>query len=126
GICEVRINLKDDVTQNRQRVVELFRRLNQGGTKLDGLELMASKLKGFNSANEKFLFDIRDFDDIGFGQDEVIKLLFILQDNHKKNIADISETDSNFITENETRIKNVLIGTRGFLKNSNLYEFYNK
>ncbi|WP_452231396.1 GmrSD restriction endonuclease domain-containing protein [Lacinutrix sp. MEBiC02595] len=126
GICEVRINLKDDITKNRQRVVELFRRLNQGGTKLDGLELMASKLKGFNSANEKFLFDIRDFDDIGFGQDEVIKLLFILQDNHKKNIADISETDSNFITENEIRIKNSLIGTRGFLKNSNLYEFYNK
>lgn len=126
GICEVRINLKEDITKNRQRVVELFRRLNQGGTKLDGLELMASKLKGFNSANERFLFEIRDFDDIGFGQDEVIKLLFILQDNHKKNIADISETDSNFITKNETRIKNALVGTRGFLKHSNLYEFYNK
>lgn len=126
GICEVRINLKDDEIKNRQRVVELFRRLNQGGTKLEGLELMASKLKGFNSLNEKFLFDIRDFDDIGFGQDEVIKLLFILQDNHKKSIADIEQSDSDFITKNQNRIKNALKGTRTFLKNSNLYEYYNK
>jgi|SRR5690554_5483460 len=126
GICEVRINLKDDEIKNRQRVVELFRRLNQGGTKLDGLELMASKLKGFSASNEKFLFDIRDFDDIGFGQDEVIKLLFILQDNHKKSIADIDQSDSDFITNNDVRIKNALKGIRVFLKNSNLYEFYNK
>lgn len=126
GICEVRINLNDDIIKNRQRVVELFRRLNQGGTKLDGLELMASKLKGFNATNEKFLFDVRDFEDIGFGQDEVIKLLFILQDNHKKSIVDIDISDSNFITNNEIRIKNSLKGTRKFLINSNLYEYYNK
>tara|TARA_R110002020_G_scaffold75065_9_gene191445 strand:- start:3609 stop:5318 length:1710 start_codon:yes stop_codon:yes gene_type:complete len=126
GICEVRINLKDDLVKNRQRVVELFRRLNQGGTKLDGLELMASKLKGFDSSNEKFLFDIQKFEDIGFGQDEVIKLIFILQDNHRKNISDIDQADSDFITYSGNRIKSALIATRKFLQNSNLYEFYNK
>lgn len=54
GICEVRIDRKSDEVENRIRVVELFRRLNQGGTKLDGLELMASKLKGFDPRMKNF------------------------------------------------------------------------
>ena len=124
GICEVRLDKKNDEVENRIRVVELFRRLNQGGTKLDGFELMASKLKGYNPEHEIFLRDIEEFNDIGFGRDEVIKLIFILQDDHKKNIANISKLDSDFIEKNKDRIKCTLKGTRFFLEQSNLYKFF--
>jgi len=124
GICEVRLDKKYDEVQNRMRVVELFRRLNQGGTKLDGLELMASKLKGYNPENEKFLNEIEKFNDIGFGKDEVIKLIFILQDDHKKTVVNITKEDSDFIIIYKERIKAALKGTKLFLKQSNLYEFY--
>ncbi|NLM00572.1 MAG: DUF262 domain-containing protein [Treponema sp.] len=126
GICEVRIDRKYDEVENRIRVVELFRRLNQGGTKLDGLELMASKLKGFDPENEIFLQEIEEFDDIGFGKDEVIKLIFILQDDSKKSLANITKGDSDFIKNNKQRIKDALIGTRHFLEQSNLLEFFKK
>jgi len=117
---------KSDEVENRIRVVELFRRLNQGGTKLDGLELMASKLKGFDPENEKFLQEIEQFEDIGFGKDEVIKLIFILQDDHKKSLANITKEDSDFIKTQKDRVKEALNGTRLFLQQSNLFEFYSK
>lgn len=126
GICEVRIDRKSDEVENRIRVVELFRRLNQGGTKLDGLELMASKLKGFDPENEKFLQEIGQFEDIGFGKDEVIKLIFILQDDPKKSLANITREDSDFIKEKKERVIDTLNGTRLFLQQSNLFEFYTK
>ena len=124
GICEVRLDRKYNEIANRIRVVELFRRLNQGGTKLDGLELMASKLKGFNPKHEKFLQEIAKYSDIGFGKDEIIKLIFILQDNHKKTIVDITKDDSDFIENNKNRIESALEGTKLFLEQSNLYKFY--
>lgn len=124
GLCDVMINLNYDVIQNRQHVVELFRRLNQGGTKLDGLELMASKLKGFDPDNEIFLNEVKEFEDIGFSQDEIIKLIFILRDDHKKSLADIDKSDSDFIKNNSERIKKALNCTRKFLQNSHLYTFY--
>jgi hypothetical protein len=124
GICEVRLDKKYDETANRIRVVELFRRLNQGGTKLDGLELMASKLKGYNPEHEKFLQEIEKFNDIGFGKDEVIKLIFILQGDHKKTVVNITKDDSDFIIEHKERIESVLQGTKLFLEQSNLYKFY--
>jgi len=126
GICEVRIDRKYDEVENRMRVVELFRRLNQGGTKLDGLELMASKLKGFDPENEKFLQEIEQFEDIGFGKDEVIKLIFILQDDHKKSLVSITKEDSDFIKTQKDKIKDAINGTRLFLQQSNLFEFYSK
>lgn len=124
GICEVRLDKKNDPIDNRMRVVELFRRLNQGGTKLDGFELMASKLKGFDPENEIFLHEIERYNDIGFGKDEVIKLIFILQDDPKKTIANITKNDSDFIKNNKNRIKCALDGTRFFLEQSNLYKFF--
>jgi hypothetical protein len=124
GICEVRLDKKSNEVENRIRVVELFRRLNQGGTKLDGFELMASKLKGFNPNNETFLQEIEKFNDIGFGKDEVIKLIFILQDDHKRTIANISKDDSDFIKRNKSRIESALEGTRFFLEQASLYEFF--
>lgn len=109
GVCNVQSNRHKDEKTTRNEVVELFRRLNQGGTKLNAFDLMASKLKAFNAKNEKFLYDIKDkYSDIGFGQNEILKLIFLLQGNSNKGIADISEDDSAFISENEDKIKATL------------------
>jgi len=125
GICEVMINFEKDVYWNRRKAVELFRRLNQGGTKLSALDLMASILKSFSVENEKFLYeDIKDFSDIGLGQDEVIKYIFLLQDNHKKELTDVEKSDSDFIRNNRDRILNSLRGVKQFLKASGLYDFF--
>lgn len=125
GICEVLINRKKDIYWNRRKAVELFRRLNQGGTKLTALDLMASILKSFSAENERFLYEeIKEFSDIGFGQDEVIKFVFLLQDNHKKEPTDIEKSDSEFIQNNKERILNSLRGVKQFLKASGLYDFF--
>jgi len=60
------INRKKDIYWNRRKAVELFRRLNQGGTKLSAIDLMASILKSFSAENEKFLYEnIKEFSDVG-------------------------------------------------------------
>jgi hypothetical protein len=126
-LCEVSISRNIEEKENKQNIVELFRRLNQGGTKLDGIELMASKLKGYNAQNEIFLRNMQNkFNDIGFYQDEVMKLIFILQGDHKKTISDITEKDSDFIQIYEKRIFASLTATRQFLQLSKLYQFYNE
>ncbi len=125
GICEVLINRKKDIYWNRKKAVELFRRLNQGGTRLSALDLMASILKSFSAENEKFLYeDIKEFSDIGLEQDEIIKYVFLLQENHRKELTDIEKSDSDFIRDNKERILNSLKGVRQFLKASALYDFF--
>ena len=125
GICEVMINFERDNYWNRRKAVELFRRLNQGGTRLSALDLMASILKSFSAENEKFLYeDIKEFSDIGLGQDEVIKYIFLLQDNHRKELTDIEKPDSDFKRNNKERILNSLRGVKQFLKASGLYDFF--
>ena len=125
GICEVMVNFEKDIFWNRRKAVELFRRLNQGGTRLSALDLVASIFKSFSAENEKFLYeDIKEFSDIGLGQDEIIKYIFLLQDNHKKEITDIEKSDSDFIQNNRERIINSLSGVKQFLKASGLYDFF--
>jgi len=125
GICEVMINFERDNYWNRRKAVELFRRLNQGGTRLSALDLMASILKSFSAENEKFLYeDIKEFSDIGLEQDEIIKYIFLLQDNHRKELTDIEKSDSDFIRNNKERILNSLRGVKQFLKASGLYDFF--
>lgn len=125
GICEVQVNSKVDNIENRLNVVELFRRLNQGGTKLDAMELMRSKLKAFSADNELFLHDSKsEYQDICFNQDSIIKLLFLLQDDHKKDLANINNSDSDFIQNNRERIASALKGTRDFLKCAGLYDYF--
>jgi len=125
GVCEVMINFEKDIYWNRRKAVELFRRLNQGGTRLSALDLMASILKSFSAENEKFLYeDIKEFSDIGLGQDEIIKYIFLLQDNHRKEMSDIEKSDSDFIQDNKDRIISSLKGVKQFLIASGLYDFF--
>jgi len=125
GVCEVMINFEKDIYWNRRKAVELFRRLNQGGTRLSALDLMASILKSFSAENEKFLYeDIKEFSDIGLGQDEIIKYIFLLQNNHRKEMSNIEKSDSDFIQDNKDRIISSLKGVKQFLIASGLYDFF--
>ena len=124
GISIVHIN-KTDPDGERRRMVELFRRLNDGGTRLSAVELVASILKGFDYRLEAFLRrDIPAYQDIGFGQDEVIKLIFLLQDNAAKEVTDIIKADADFAINNTPRILKTLDVLRQLLKDLQLYEYY--
>jgi len=125
GLCGVPINRNQSIIQNRLNIVHLFQKLNQGGTILSGLELMRSVLKAYSAENETFLNDVKNkYYDIGFNQDEIIKFVFLLQDNHSKDITDIDQVDSDFITQKGLRIKAAIDCARGFLKHANLYDYF--
>lgn len=124
GISKVYID-HSDPDGERRRMVELFRRLNDGGTRLSALDLAASMLKGFDHRLEGFLRrEIPRFSDIGFGQDEVIKLVFLLQNNYVKEVTDISKDDANFAIQYSERILKTLEVLRQFLIDAELYEYY--
>lgn len=125
GISKVIINKSFDETANRQRIVELFRRLNDGGTKLSSFDLVASILKGFAWEMEGFLREtLESYEEIGLSQDNLIKLIFILQDNHNKEMASIDGDDADFAINNRERIKCTLKSLKDFLVHSKIYDYY--
>lgn len=125
GISKVFINKSLDETINKQRIVELFRRLNDGGTKLSSFDLVASILKGFAWEMEGFLREaLEHYEEIGLSQDNLIKLIFLLQDNHNKEMASIDAKDAEFAIKNRERIKCVLKSLKDFLIFSKLYDYY--
>ncbi|MCX6159548.1 MAG: DUF262 domain-containing protein [Ignavibacteriae bacterium] len=125
GVSKVFINKSLNEVINRQKMVELFKRLNDGGTKLSTFDLVASILKGYAWEMEAFLEEIiKDYEDIGLSQENLIKLIFLLQDNPIKEMASIEEADANFAIINKERIKNTIILLKKFLVFSNLYEYY--
>lgn len=125
GISKVIINKSHDETANRQRIVELFRRLNDGGTKLSSFDLVASILKGFAWEMEGFLRETLEiYEEIGLSQDNLIKLIFILQDNHNKEMASIDGKDADFAIKNRERIKHTLKALKDFLVHAKIYDYY--
>lgn len=125
GLSKIRINKTYSETANRQRIVELFRRLNDGGTKLSSFDLVSSILKGFAWEMEGFLREtLDDYEDIGLSQENLIKLIFILQDNHNKEMTSINNDDAKFAIDNRERIKCTLKCVKDFLVHSKLYNYY--
>lgn len=125
GIAKVTVNLTLDENSNRLRIVELFERLNQGGTRLNGFELVASKLKAFEWGMERFLDEtLQEYGEIGLTQDNLIKLIFILRDNHIKEMTDIEPEDARFAVENKERIKETLKVLKELLSHLGLLEYY--
>ncbi len=125
GISKVSINKSFDEVTNKQRIVELFRRLNDGGTKLSSFDLVASILKGFSWEMEGFLKKMLDeYEDIGLSQDNLIKLIFLLQDDHKKEMASIEAKDAAFAITNKDKIGSILKSLKDFLKHAELYDYY--
>ena len=116
GISEVHLDKTKQPNENRQRIVELFRRLNDGGTKLSSYDLVASMFKGFDYKMEQFLDTIvKDNEDIGINQDVLIKLLLILNDKPMKEMSDLSTEDAAFATSNRERIEITLKVLKKFL-----------
>lgn len=125
GISKVVINKSFKEVANRQRIVELFRRLNDGGTKLSSFDLVASILKGFAWEMEAFLREtLEHYEEIGLSQDNLIKLIFILQDNHNKEMASIDGTDADFAINNRERITATLKSLKDFMIHSKIYDYY--
>ncbi|OEU80579.1 MAG: hypothetical protein BA873_02195 [Desulfobulbaceae bacterium C00003063] len=125
GMSQVSINRTFDEVSNKQRIVELFRRLNDGGTKLSSFDLVASILKGFSWEMEGFLEKmLEEYEDIGLSQDNLIKLIFLLQDDHKKEMASIEAKDAEFAIRNKDRINSTLKSVKDFLIHAELYSYY--
>lgn len=125
GISKVVINKSLPEIENRQRIVELFRRLNDGGTRLSPFDLVASILKGFSWEMEGFLQEMLEkHHDIGLTQDNLIKLIFLLQDNHSKEMASIEASDAEFAIKNRERIKATIKALKDFLEYSKTYDYY--
>lgn len=125
GISKVSINKSKDLNENRQAIVELFRRLNDGGTKLSAYDLVASMFKGFDYTMEQFLDNVvSENSDIGIDQDVLIKLLLILNDKPSKEMADLTAEDAKFATSNSTRIRATLKALKKFLIASENYNWF--
>lgn len=125
GISKVQINKTLPELDNRQRIVELFRRLNDGGTRLSSFDLVASILKGFSWEMEGFLQEMLEkYEDIGLSQDNLIKLIFLLQDNYNKEMASIEGSDADFAIKNRERIKATIKAVKDFLECSKTYDYY--
>lgn len=124
GVCSVDYDKHKNIDDNRVRIVRLFQKLNQGGTKLTAIELMRSFLKSYSVSNERFLNEIKDkYSDFGFNQDAVIKYIFLLENQSQKDITDIKKEDSNFIEQYQNRIELSLEATRKFLQKTKLYNY---
>jgi hypothetical protein len=87
--------------------------------------LVASVLKGFSWKMEGFLDKtLEEYEIIGLSQDNLIKLIFLLQDDHKKEMASIEAIDAEFAISNKDRINNTLKSVKDFLIHSELYNYY--
>ncbi len=125
GISKVVINKSLLEIDNRQRIVELFRRLNDGGTRLSSFDLVASILKGFAWEMEGFLSEMLEkYQDIGLTQENLIKLIFLLQDNYNKEMSSIEGSDADFAINHRERIKSTIKALKDFLECSKLYDYY--
>ncbi|MFZ1397719.1 MAG: DUF262 domain-containing protein, partial [Candidatus Promineifilaceae bacterium] len=125
GLSTVKINREPDaIEEEKQRFVELFRRLNDGGTRLSALDLMASVFKGFDYRMEQFFKKTQEFADMRLYQDEIIKLIFILQDQPTKEVTQIIPDDAHFVLQNQDRIIAALKAVRNFLTYAGLLAYY--
>jgi hypothetical protein len=125
GISKVSINKTLPEIENKQRIVELFRRLNDGGTVLSSFDLVASVLKGYSWEMESFLREmLQEYYSIGLSQENLIKLIFLLQDNYNKEMAAIEASDAEFAIVNKDKIKATIKALKDFLKHSKLIEYY--
>lgn len=118
---------RTDVIRSRQKIVEMFRILNNGGTVLTSYDLMASTLKGFDARMEKFLDDIAAaYSDIGINQDNLIKLLIILFGDplKEKEVTDLNENHAKAALANEARLKSTLDVLKDFLKHTQNLDWF--
>ena len=125
GISKVEAHMCENINDDRQRIVEMFQRLNSNGTRLSTYDLVASTLKGFNYKMESFLDNATEENkSIGVDQDVLIKMLLVLNDDPNRGMADMTPNNAAFITDNIERIQATLDALRVFLKASKHEEWF--
>jgi hypothetical protein len=125
GLSMVTIDKDKDEITNRQKIVELFKRLNNGGTVVNGFELVASILKSHDWRMEEYIdTTLEKFSDIGLNQNSLVKTIFLLRDNAKKEMAEITSEDASFAINNREKITSCFKAVRKFLEHSSLNAYY--
>lgn len=126
GMSKVTVNRKKNQIENRQRIVELFRRLNDGGTKLSSYDLVASMFKGYDARMEPFLdTTVKNYSDLGIDQSTLIKLILFLCDKPNKDMVDLTPEDAEFAASQADRITAALETLKKFLEASNNRTWFN-
>ena len=124
GFSYVELPSKDS-KQNKKMIVELFRRLNDGGTRLSSFDLVASILKGVDCKMEAFLEGtVAKYSEMGVTQDNLIKLIFILEDQPLKDMEEVEDEDAKFAVREHARITAVLDAIKDFLQMASLDSYY--
>lgn len=125
GVSKVESHMLGELEADRQRVAQMFQRLNMNGTRLSTYDLVASTLRRFDYRMESFLDNvIGKNSDIGVDQDVMIKMLLVLHDKPNSGMADMTEDDATFATENIERIQATLDSLQTFLKASKHEEWF--
>ena len=62
---------------------------------------------------------------MGLTQDNLIKLVFLLQGDAQKEMDRISATDADFAVQNQAKIRDVLALTQTFLEAAKLKDYFN-
>ena len=119
GISKVAARLSSDEIKDRERIAELFQRLNNGGTRLTNNDLIFSSLGGIDDDMESFFETIESrYSSIGINRRVIIRLLYVLTEHPTKN-EDNMRHEADFIAEKRGRIEKTLEALKNFLVQSN-------
>jgi hypothetical protein len=124
GISKLFLDQDDQPIDRRMRMVELFRRLNDGGTKLSGMDLIASQVKAFDWEMETRFRGINEtYNEYGFDADAFIKLSLVISGKPKSDLGNFNEDDAKYLSLNFSRIESSLIGYTKFIQCSGFHSF---
>lgn len=125
GISKVTARMSEDIIKDRQRITELFRRLNFEGMKLSTYDLAASSLKSFDFNMENFLDTVtEEYSGIGIDQDVLIKLILILHNRPASGITELKDDDAKFAADKRIRISSTLKALERFLQLSDNLKWF--
>jgi len=107
--------LFSDTIKDRERIAELFQRLNSGGTTLTNYDLIYSSLSALDDDMESFFETLEcDYSEIGINRRVIIRLIYVLTDHPTKN-EDSMKEEAEFIAGHRRRIENTLEALEKFL-----------
>lgn len=124
GISKVSAHLFSDTIKDRERIAELFQRLNSGGTTLTNYDLIYSSLSALDDDMESFFETLESgYSEIGINRRTIIRLMYVLTDHPIKN-EDSMKEEAGFIAEHKERIEKTLEALKKFLIASDHVEWF--
>lgn len=126
GISRVSAHVYSDKIKDRERIAELFRRLNNGGTRLTSDDLIFSSLSGVSNEMEDFFDSLeQSYSSVGINKRAIIRLLYVLTDQPTKNDDTMSNGQADFIAQKRGRIEKTLEALKKFLDMSGHTSWFN-